>query len=215
MSTRVLLVDDQRTVREGLAALLELADGIEVVGAAEDGDRALQLVEQERPHVVLMDLRMPVMDGVEATARLRASHPDVAVVVLTTHADDESVFGALRAGAKGYLTKDAGAAEIVRAIRLVVAGQALLDPSVQARLLVHLDRTAADVAPLKPAELTQRECEVLRLIARGLSNAEIARRLVVSEATVKTHVNHLFAKTGVRDRAQAVAYAYRTGLVPL
>jgi DNA-binding NarL/FixJ family response regulator len=162
-----------------------------------------------------MDLRMPVMDGVEATAQLRDSHPDVAVVVLTTHADDESVFGALRAGAKGYLTKDAGAAEIVRAIRLVQDGQALLDPSVQARLLVHLDRTAADVAPPRPAELTQRESEVLRLIARGLSNAEIAARLVVSEATVKTHVNHLFAKTGVRDRAQAVAYAYRTGLVPL
>ncbi len=214
MTTRVLLADDQRTVREGLTALLQLADGIEVVGAAEDGRRALELVERERPDVVLMDLRMPVMDGVEATARIRTAHPDTAVIVLTTHADDESVLGALRAGAKGYLTKDAGAAEITRAVQVVADGQALLDPSVHARLVAALDRTPAVVPSPRPAALTDREADVLRLIAEGLSNAEIAVRLVVSEATVKTHVNHVFAKTGVRDRAQAVSYAYRTGLAP-
>ena len=213
MVARVLLVDDQRTVREGLAALLELVDDVVVVGAAEDGEQALDAVARHQPDVVLMDLRMPRMDGVEATARLREEHPDVAVVVLTTHADDDSVFGALRAGARGYLTKDAGLAEISRAIGLVHAGQALLDPSVQARLLTALDRTPTVPTP-RPAELTERETEVLRLIADGLSNSEIAQHLVVSEATVKTHVNHLFAKTGVRDRAQAVAYAYRTGLAP-
>ena len=214
MTTRVLLADDQRTVREGLHALLQLVDGIVVVGVAEDGRRALELVEQERPDVVLMDLRMPVMDGVEATACIRTAQPDTAVIVLTTCADDESVVGALRAGAKGYLTKDAGVAEITRAIQVVADGQALLDPCVHARLVAALDRTPAPVPPPRPAELTDREADVLRLIAEGLSNAEIAARLVVTEATVKTHVNHVFAKTGVRDRAQAVSYAYRTGLAP-
>ena len=214
MTTRVLLADDQRTVREGLHALLQLVDGIVVVGVAEDGSRALELVEQERPDVVLMDLRMPVMDGVEATARIRTAHPDTAVIVLTTYADDESLVGALRAGAKGYLTKDAGAAEITRAVQVVADGQALLDPSVHARLVAALDRTPALVPSPRPAALTDREADVLRLIADGLSNSEIAARLVVSEATVKTHVNHVFAKTGVRDRAQAVSYAYRTGLAP-
>ncbi len=163
---------------------------------------------------MLMDLRMPVMDGVEATARIRTAHPDTAVIVLTTYADDESVVGALRAGAKGYLTKDAGAAEITRAIQVVADGQALLDPSVHARLVAALDRTPAGLPSPRPAVLTDREADVLRLIAEGLSNAEIAARLVVTEATVKTHVNHVFAKTGVRDRAQAVSYAYRTGLAP-
>jgi DNA-binding NarL/FixJ family response regulator len=152
------------------------------------------------------------MDGVEATRQLRARMPDVAIVVLTTHADDESVFAALRAGARGYLTKDAGAAEIARAITVVAAGQALLDPGVQARLLETLDRAPLAMPQQRPAGLTERETEVLALIAAGLSNSEIAQRLVVSEATVKTHVNRIFARTGVRDRAQAVAYAYRTGV---
>jgi DNA-binding NarL/FixJ family response regulator len=162
-----------------------------------------------------MDLRMPGVDGVEATRRIRADLPDVHVVVLTTYSDDESVFAALRAGARGYLTKDAGAEEIARAIDRVRAGEALLDPSVQARLLDGLGRVS-EPAPREPGRppdgLTSREAEVLGLIAEGLSNAEIAHRLFVSEATVKTHINHAFAKAGVRDRAKAVAYAYRTGL---
>jgi DNA-binding NarL/FixJ family response regulator len=207
-----MIVDDQRVVRDGLAALLEVLDDIELVGAAENGARAVQLAEQLSPDVVLMDLRMPEMDGVEATRLLRERMPQLAVVVLTTHADDDSVFAALGAGARGYLTKDAGATEIARAVALVAAGQALLDPAVQARLLDTLDGRRPPV-PTPPAPgLTERETEVLALIADGLSNAEIAQQLVVSEATVKTHVNHLFAKTGVRDRAQAVTYAYRTGI---
>jgi DNA-binding NarL/FixJ family response regulator len=214
MSVRVLLTDDQRVVREGLALVLGLVPDVELVGVASDGVEALSLVPDVRPEVVLMDLRMPRMDGVEATRRIRDEHPEVQVIVLTTYADDASVFAALRAGARGYLTKDAGADEIAGAVARVAAGQAMLDASVQARLLDHLDdapseNPAADLRDL----LTTREIEVLTLIARGFSNAEIADRLVVSEATVKTHVNRLFAKTGVRDRAQAVAFAYRHRLV--
>ena len=200
---RVLVVDDQRLVREGLTALLELVDDLQLVAVADDGARAVALVAEHRPDVVLMDLRMPGMDGVEATRRIRRDHPDVEVVVLTTHADDDSVLAALRAGARGYLTKDAGVAEIARAVAAAAAGQALLDPQVQARLLQGLtdDRS--------PGPLTERETEVLALIAGGLSNAEIAERLVISTATVKSHINRIFAKTGARDRAQAVRWAYQ------
>ncbi|GAB3199447.1 response regulator transcription factor [Geodermatophilus arenarius] len=204
---RVLVVDDQRLVREGLTALLELVEDLELVGVAEHGAQALDQVAEQQPDVVLMDLRMPVMDGVEATRRIRRDHPDVEVVVLTTHADDDSVLAALRAGARGYLTKDAGMAEIARAVAAADAGQALLDPQVQARLLQGL---AGERRPGGP--LTDRETEVLALIAGGLSNTEIAARLVVSEATVKTHINRVFAKTGARDRAQAVRWAYRHGV---
>jgi DNA-binding NarL/FixJ family response regulator len=203
---RVLVVDDERLVREGLTALLDLVDDLELVGAAEDGVQALDLVAEQQPDVVLMDLRMPVMDGVEATRRIRRDHPDVEVVVLTTHADDESVLAALRAGARGYLAKDAGMAEIARAVAAADAGQALLDPQVQPQVLQGL--TAGD----RPAPLTDRETEVLALIADGLSNAEIATRLVVSEATVKTHINRIFAKIAARDRAQAVRWAYQHGV---
>ena len=214
MSVRVMLTDDQRVVREGLALVLGLLPDVELVGVASDGLEAVSLVPEVRPQVVLMDLRMPRMDGVEATRRIRDQHPEVQVIVLTTYADDESVFAALRAGARGYLTKDAGADEIAGAIARVAAGQAMLDASVQARLLDHLDDAPSeDPAPELGELLTTREIEVLTLIARGFSNGEIADRLVVSEATVKTHVNRLFAKTGVRDRAQAVAYAYRHRLV--
>jgi DNA-binding NarL/FixJ family response regulator len=219
MSVRVLVVDDQRIVRDGLALLLRVAPDVDLVGTAENGQAALDRLEELTPDVVLMDLRMPVLDGVEATRRIRAGHPTVQVIVLTTYADDESVFAALRAGARGYLTKDADADEIVRAVRRVHAGEAMLDTSVQARLLDALGAAApasaaapADGEADLPDDLTPREAEVLALIAEGLSNTEIARRLVVSEATVKTHVNRLFAKTGVRDRAQAVRYAYRHGL---
>ncbi len=215
MTVRVLVVDDQRVVRDGLALLLRVSPDVDLVGTAENGQVALDRVGDLAPDVVLMDLRMPVMDGVEATRRIRTGHPSVQVIVLTTYADDESVFAALRAGARGYLTKDADADEILRAVRRVHAGEAMLDTSVQARLLDALGAGVPASAPGPadlPDDLTPREAEVLALIAEGLSNAEIARRLVVSEATVKTHVNRLFAKTGVRDRAQAVRYAYRHGL---
>jgi DNA-binding NarL/FixJ family response regulator len=204
---RVLVADDQRVVRDGLVMLVGLIDDIEVVGTAGDGIEALALARELRPDVVLMDLRMPQMDGGEATRRIRAELPETQVLVLTTYDDDESLFPALKAGARGYLTKDASAEEIEGAIRALAAGRTHLDPAIQQRLIAvavearHEDRPA-------PADLTAREVEVLRLIAAGLSNAEIAAALFVSAATVKTHVNHIFAKTGARDRAQAVRYAY-------
>jgi DNA-binding NarL/FixJ family response regulator len=178
----------------------------------------VRLVGENHPEVVLMDLRMPRVDGVEATRRIKAEHPSVQIVVLTTYSDDESVFAALQAGARGYLTKDAGADEIARAIDAVLGGDAQLDPSVQRRLV---DALATGTQPPRrrrrdlPDGLTQREAEVLTLIAGGNSNAEIARELFISEATVKTHINNLFAKAGLRDRAQAVTYAYRKGLADL
>ncbi|WP_169985320.1 response regulator transcription factor [Microbispora sp. H10836] len=265
MTARVLVVDDQAVVRDGLVLLLGLLPEIEVVGSAADGEAALRLVADERPDVVLMDLRMPRMDGVEATREIRAGFPDTQVVVLTTYTDDESVFAALRAGARGFLTKSADAEEIARAVTTVMNGDAQLDTGVQRRLLNTVTAPppeppgpAAAPAPRSrlsprhgrqapragrtpgggeprgamgspdagrptnagrppgggtpPDGLTPREAEVLRLIARGLSNAEIAAALFISEATVKTHINNLFAKARLRDRAQAVAYAYRTGL---
>ncbi|WP_225101004.1 response regulator transcription factor [Streptomyces sp. CoH27] len=218
---RVVVADDQTVVREGIVMLLGLLPGVEVVGAAGDGEEAVQLVEELDPDVVLMDLRMPRCDGVEATRRIRSQHPRTQVVVLTTYADDESLFPALRAGARGYLTKDAGGDEIVRAVQSVLSGDAGLSPSVQRRLLERLSQpepTPAETGPptgpeTPPDGLTTRETEVLLLIADGLSNQEIARRLHVSTATVKTHINNLFAKTGLKDRAQAVRYAYSKGLV--
>lgn len=215
---RVVLADDQTVVREGLVTLLGLLPGVEVVGAAGDGVEAVRLVAQTRPDVLLVDLRMPRCDGVEATRRVRAEYPATEVVVLTTYADDESVLGALQAGARGFLTKDADAEAIARALRSAAAGQSTVDGDVQRRLVEAATRGGArqgrDRQPTDlVAGLTTREIEVLRLIAAGLSNTEIARRLVVSEATVKTHVNHVFAKANLRDRAQAVAYAYRAGLV--
>jgi DNA-binding NarL/FixJ family response regulator len=214
MSIRVVLADDQRVVREGLELVLQMLPDIDVVGVAANGVEAVALVNRERPDVVLMDLKMPEMSGVEATSRIRAERPEVGVVVLTTYADDESVFAALKAGARGYLTKDAGAEEISRALVRVASGQAMLDPMVQARVLDRLE--AAPEPPVvrggEVGTLTAREVEVLTLIAHGMSNAEIADHLVVGESTVKTHVNRIFAKTGLRDRAQVVAFAYRTGL---
>jgi DNA-binding NarL/FixJ family response regulator len=220
----VVVADDQSAVREGLVLLLGTLPGITVAGEAADGDAAVQLVATVQPQVVLMDLNMPGCDGVTATARITAEHPGTRVVVLTTYADDESIIGALQAGALGYLTKEATRAEIGRAVHAAAAGQAILDPGVQQRLLSAAAR--APGAPGVPAasgtpgagapgsaddELTPREAEVLRLIAAGQSNREIARSLFVSEATVKTHVNRIFAKTGSRDRAQAMRYAYAHG----
>ena len=209
---RVVVADDQTVVREGIVMLLGLLPGIEVVGAAGDGEEAVALVAELAPDVVLMDLRMPRCDGVEATRRIRTEHPGTQVVVLTTFADDESLFPALRAGARGYLTKDAGGDEIVRAVHSVLSGEAGLSPQIQLRLLQRLSEPEPAASTEPPDGLTVRETEVLVLIAEGLTNQEIARKLHVSTATVKTHINNLFAKTGIKDRAQAVRYAYRKGI---
>jgi DNA-binding NarL/FixJ family response regulator len=214
VSIRVLVADDQALVREGLMTLLAATPEIEPVGAARDGAEAGAMSARHRPDVVLMDLRMPGVGGVEATREIRSVQPETQVVVLTTYADEDSILDALRAGALGYLTKDAGIAEISRAVQAAAAGQSLVDGAVQSRLLAAAGagaRPASSPAAL-PNELTPREAEVLGLIARGLSNSEIAAHLMVSAATVKTHINHLFAKTGARDRAQAVHYAYTHGL---
>ena len=209
----VVVADDQSAVREGLVLLLSTLPGITVAGQAADGEAAVDLVAAMKPQVILMDLNMPRCDGVAATARITAEHPGTRVVVLTTYADDESILGALRAGALGYLTKDATRAEIGRAVEAAAAGQAVLDPAVQQRLLSAATRSSGPAEPSGPdsGDLTPREAEVLRLIAVGQSNREIARALFVSEATVKTHVNRIFAKTGSRDRAQAIHYAYTNG----
>ncbi|MFD3589330.1 response regulator [Streptomyces sp. NPDC058683] len=218
MSTRVVVADDQAVIREGLMTLLGLMPGMEVVGGAADGAEAVALVAELAPDAVLMDLSMPRMDGVTATARITAEHPDVAVVVLTTTADDRQVLDALQAGARAFLTKDANKTEIVRAIEAAVARHTTLGPEVQRLLLAAAVRGSArgpqpprpEPAPGEPA-LTPREVDVLGLMAKGFANAAIARRLIVGESTVKTHVNHLFAKLGVSTRAEAVAWAHEHG----
>ncbi len=218
MTIRVVVADDQTAVREGLTLLLDLLDDVTVVGTAADGEEAVRLAAEQDADVVLMDLRMPRCDGVAATTRIRAEHPRTQVVVLTTYAEDADILAALRAGALGYLTKDAGRVQIAHAVRSAAAGQSVLDPTVQRRLLAAASAGGAPDADdgrpdaRLPDGLTAREADVLRLIAGGLSNREIAAKLYVSEATVKSHINRLFAKTGVRDRAQAVQYAYRHGL---
>jgi DNA-binding NarL/FixJ family response regulator len=208
---RVAVADDQAIVRDGLVTLLGLLPDMEVVGQAADGEEAVALAVTARPDVLLMDLRMPVLDGAAATARVAAEAPGTAVLVLTTYADDASIVGALRAGARGYLTKDAGRTELAAAVRAVASGQATFAPEVGARLVGSLTATARpgpDAAGALVARfpaLTRREAEVLALVADGLSNAEIAGTLFVSVATVKTHINAIFAKLAVRDRAQAIA----------
>jgi DNA-binding NarL/FixJ family response regulator len=228
---RVLVAEDQKVVRDGLVVLLGMLPGIEVVGSAVDGDDAVRQALALAPDVVLMDLHMPGCDGVEATRRLTLARPGLHVVVLTSYSDDMSVLAALRAGARGFLTKDAGAADILQAMSAVSEGNALLDPSVQRRLVeaivsgeipegpdVQDDGPGQDAeAPGRagadaPGGLTPREAQVLTEIAAGLSNGEIAAKLFISDTTVKTHVNHLLVKTGMRDRAQLVAYAFRLGI---
>lgn len=215
---RIVVADDQRAVREALATVLDAEPGLEVVGLAADGGEAVDLARRFSPQVVLMDLRMPNVDGVTATRRLATELPDVKVVVLTTFADDTSILAALEAGASGFLTKDAGREQIALAVRSAAAGQAVLDPIAQASLL----RAASPVAVASPGssepaslpdDVTPREVDVLRGIAAGHSNAEIASELFISEVTVKSHINHLFAKIHVRSRAEAVRFAYDHGLV--
>ena len=216
---RVLIADDQRVVRDGLSMLVSLIDDVEIVGLACDGTEAVRLAEEHRPDVILMDLRMPGVDGATATAQVRQRLPGTQVLVLTTYSDEAAILAALRAGALGYLTKDASAEQIEAAVRAVYAGQTHLDPAVQASLVATVTAQAPGVgveepgrAGPPPAGLTSREAEVLTLLASGLSNAEIAQRLFLSNATVKTHINRIFAKTGARDRAQAVRFAYQHGL---
>jgi DNA-binding NarL/FixJ family response regulator len=216
---RVLVADDQKVVRDGLSLLLGMLPGVEVIGTAVDGADAVRQAAACVPDVVLMDLSMPNCDGVEATRLIAGQQPDVRVVVLTAFADDDSVFAALRAGARGYLTKNAGAGEILQALSAVRAGEAQLDPSVQRRLVEAVvggvppgGPGAVPPAPEPPDGLTERELEVLTEIGAGLSNAEIADKLSISGATVKSHINHLLAKTGSRDRGQLVGYAFRHGL---
>jgi DNA-binding NarL/FixJ family response regulator len=209
---RIVIADDQTAVRDGLAIMLDLLPDISVVAAAGDGVEALDLIETHRPDVALLDLHMPLLDGVETTRRITEQHPQVAVVVLTTFADDESIIAALRAGARGYLTKDAGRADIARALHAAASGQTVLDSSVQAALL-RATAAAAPVQPVAPPQrplpdgLTAREAEVLVLVAQGRTNPQIAEALYLSSHTVKTHINRIFAKTGSRTRADAVRYA--------
>ncbi len=213
---RVLIADDQQMVRQGFTVLLNTQPDIEVVGQAVDGLDAVAQVGELAPDVVLMDIRMPELGGIEATARITSATPDVRVLVLTTFDLDEYVYEALRAGASGFLLKDASAEQLAEAVRVVAAGDALLAPGVTRRLIAEFSRL--DPRPRTPlrqrvGELTERETEVLALIAQGLSNAEIALRLVVAEQTVKTHVGRILVKLGLRDRTQAAVFAYESGLV--
>jgi DNA-binding NarL/FixJ family response regulator len=214
MTIRVLICDDQALVRSGFRMILEARSDLEVVGEAEDGLQAVELAGQTDPHVVLMDVRMPNLDGLEATRLIVASGSSAKVIVLTTYDVDEHVYAAVRAGASGFLLKDVQPTQLVDAIRVVAAGDALLAPSVTRRLLDKFASSLSDRAPPDSlSSLTDREIEVLRLLATGLSNAELAERLFVSEATVKTHVSSVLRKLGVRDRVQAVVLAYDAGLV--
>ncbi len=219
---RVVIADDQASVREGLVLLLGGLPGIDVVGAAADGEQALELVAEYQPDAILLDLHMPVLDGIGATRRLVAEHPGVAIVVLTTYVDDTSVLEALRAGARSYLTKDADRTDIAQALRAAAGGLTVFDPRVHATLLAATSAGAASPGgapatgpapagrpPDPPDGLTQREVEILGLIAQGLTNGEIAGRLFLSNHTIKTHINRIFAKTGSRDRVAAIAYAQR------
>jgi DNA-binding NarL/FixJ family response regulator len=218
---RVVIADDQASVREGLVLLLGGLPGIDVVGAAADGEQALALVSEHQPDAILLDLHMPVLDGIGATRRLVAEHPGVAIVVLTTYADDASVIEALQAGARSYLTKDADRTDIARALQASAGGLTVFDPRVRATLLAAASTappapppgsapsTPTGPPPQPPDGLTHREVEILGLMAQGLTNPEIAERLFLSNHTVKTHINRIFAKTGSRDRVAAVGYAQR------
>lgn len=216
MTIRVLIVDDQMMVREGFSVLLNAMEGIEVAGEAVNGREAIAQVAALKPDVVLMDIRMPVMNGLEATREIVAADTDAKVLVLTTFDLDEYVYQALRAGASGFLLKDASARQLADGVRVVAAGEALLAPSVTKRLINEfskLSETRPFTNTTGVGELTERETEVLVLIAQGLSNAEIADRLIIAESTIKTHVSRILVKLGLRDRTQAAVFAYETWLV--
>ena len=215
MTIRVVVADDQQIVREGFSALLETQADITVVGSAADGEQAIRVCAEQQPDIVLMDVRMPGVDGIEATRRLAGGVGGVRIIILTTFDLDEYVYDALSAGASGFLLKDAGAERLFEAVRVVAAGEALLAPAVTRRLIAEFARQRPRVrpAPEQLSELTPRETEVLRLVAEGLSNTEIADRLVLSDETVKTHVSRVLGKLGLRDRTQAVVAAYESGLV--
>ncbi|MFI5860970.1 response regulator [Streptomyces sp. NPDC051546] len=216
MTIRVLIVDDQMMVREGFSVLLNAMDGIEVAGEAVNGREAIAQVAALKPDVVLMDIRMPEMNGLEATREIVAADTDAKVLVLTTFDLDEYVYQALRAGASGFLLKDASARQLADGVKVVAAGEALLAPSVTKRLITEfskLSETRPQVGSTAVTELTERETEVLVLIAQGLSNAEIADRLIIAESTIKTHVSRILVKLGLRDRTQAAVFAYETRLV--
>jgi DNA-binding NarL/FixJ family response regulator len=212
VSVRIVIADDQATVRQGLELLLGGLPDIEVAGTAADGAQAIDLVREHQPDAILLDLHMPVLDGIETTKRLRAEHPEVAIVVLTTYADDASVHQALRAGARGYLTKDADRSDIANALRAAVSGLSVLDPGVLAAVVSPAASPGASPVAELPDGLTRREAEILTLIARGLTNAEIAGQLFLSGHTIKTHINRIFTKTGSRDRIAAARYAKDHGL---
>ncbi len=212
MSISLLLVDDQRLLRDGLRILLEMEEDLQVVAEAENGADALQAYARYAPDVVLMDVRMPVMDGVEAARRLLQQDPQAKIIILTTFDDDEYVFQALRAGALGYLLKDVSGGELAAAIRTVAAGGALIEPSVARKVLAEFSRLPSSGANLPPAGLTAREAEILRLLAQGLNNRQIAARLYLAEGTVKNYVSSILAKLGVSDRTQAAIWARQHGL---
>jgi len=215
VSVRVVIADDQTLVRVGFKMILDARDDVEVVGEAADGAEAVALVRELAPDVVLMDVRMPAVDGIEATRQIVGSGSPARIIILTTYDIDEYVFAALRAGASGFMLKDVRPAELVEGVRVVARGDALLAASVTRRLLDHFVRSLPDPDDALPGldELTEREVEVLRLVAAALSNTEIAERLYVSEPTVKTHVSAVLRKLGLRDRVQAAVYAYEVGLV--
>ncbi|HEY3829096.1 MAG TPA: response regulator transcription factor [Solirubrobacteraceae bacterium] len=206
-----MIADDQTVVREGLQMVLDVMPDLEVVATVADGEQALAAVAEHQPDAILLDLHMPVLDGVSTTERLTREHPEVAIVVLTTYADDETIIAALRAGARGYLTKNADRREISQALHGAAAGHTILPPEVTTMLLAGVapgQRAKSAVPGELPDGLTAREGEVLKLLAAGLSNGEIANELFISEHTVKTHINHVFSKTRSRDRAQAIRYAH-------
>jgi NarL family two-component system response regulator LiaR len=209
---KVIVCDDQATVRDGLVMLLKLEPDIDIVGTAEDGAEAVEIVADKGPDLILMDLKMPIMNGVEATRQIKTKYPDVKVLVLTTYADDEWVFDAIQAGASGYLLKDTPREDLMKAVRGTVAGKTYVDPSVAGRVLEQVSSRQTQPATLITGKLTEREVEVLRLIAKGLSNTDIADRLFLSDGTVRNHVSAILAKLGVSDRTQAAVIAIQHGL---
>jgi DNA-binding NarL/FixJ family response regulator len=212
MAVRVVICDDQTIVREGLAMMLKLEPDIQVVGIAEDGADAVKIAEKEKPDIVLMDLKMPFMNGVEATQKIRSKYPEIKVLVLTTYDDDEWVFDAIKAGASGYLLKDTPRDDLIKAVRGTVSGKSYIDPDIAGKVLGQVSSHQTHESTLITGKLTEREVEVLRLIAKGLSNTDISERLYLSEGTIRNHVSSILSKMGVSDRTQAAVIAIQHGI---